>query len=562
MNIPNKSVFVNHKAKYNNRETLALKSIDLASSQEIKLKKFNSNFEKITQENKASVNELPKKYLTTIQLNFNLDNKLNNQTNFEALKFRTKSKKSKIEQKASEIVDENKFLPNNLKEEPEVIMVDENKFRYKDIEIDFKSNQISSKKSELKEVSDDKISILSATESLNSLDENSRIFVENFFDRKLSSNSSKNHKESNEYDSRKIEDIQVQESKNNFLEDLFNYIPKREDLNQNKPQTFLEKLNFLENFQQKNPVLGKIIKNYTSSNRIMTNPKASMFIQKRNLLNCNCIQNGLLCCLSELEKDGDMNLMEKCCNKCTAFELSEPSHLNDESFYEIVEASNLLNSNEFRRFFRKFKNKNLNCWCFTCSNNFSCCINAIYESLEINDFKKLDPTFKKNSCCSRCVKPDEENGEKSEEISENKEDPIASVRSSIDELLETSEIDRNRIDIARKSIQKSFELFFRSENNSGEEKLSNFGVQEPTNSKSPLEKVNYEVKPIESQTPRKSIIKSKPKFFQKSNDKKKSVTFEDPKRGFMRVEIPDWLEHLRDPVYSKQFNKCREEWKN
>lgn len=562
MSIPNKAVFINQKKKINNRETLVLNSIDLTASQEINLNKLKENFEKIAQEKKnfdkkkPTVDELPKKYLSVVQLNFASNNyKPRKETNFESLKFKRKIPKSEESKKK---VNEKNIIEKISTNEPEVIMVDESEFKYKDIVIDLKNDEINFKKTQNKEINEDKISVMSASESLNSLDEKSRTFVENFFDRKLSSNLN-NQMELDKPDNQ-INQEKVQESVNIFLENLFNYIPNKnllhqEEMRKKRPEKFSDKVNFLNDYNLENPAIGKIIKNYLLSNNIMTNPKASIFIQKRTFLNCHCVQNGLLCCLDELDKTRDKNLSDKCCNKCSTFEMTdETSHLSDECFTDIIEASNLLSNNEFRRFIRKFRNKNSNCSCFLSNNNFSCCIDAIYESLENSCFKSLDSLFFKTKCCSKCVKP--------EVIQINEENQPSSVRSSLDQLIELSETDKKRLEIARQSMQESFEIFFSSDNSRNEDKSSNSNVLETDSKSIPVVQNSIIKKPIQIETPRKSIIKTNKKFSHKIPVSKKSVTFEDPKRGFMRIEIPDWLEHLRDPVYTKCLDKYRKEWKN
>lgn len=567
MNNPNKALF-DQKNKNYKRQTLALNSIDLASSHDIFLSKTKTNFKniipenKIFDKNKIFEKEFPKKYLTTIQLTFNEDNRTKNQPNYEMSKLKKNIKNSEGEVHTS--IGKNICLDNNLIDGPEIFMVNESKLKYKDIEIDLKENKIELKNLKSSEISNDKTNVVNASESFNSLDETSKTFVEDFFENKLGKNSSIKQEDSIKLDEQKKQEHQKSENDNLFLEKFFNYVPNTiQDQNDEFEQngsTFSDKLNILNNFQKKNPVLGKIINNYILSNKIMENQKASNFIQKRTFLNCLCIQNGLICCLNLLRKTNDVTLSENCCNECFTFEQIEPVHLNDESFNGLIDAIDLLSNNEFKRFIRKFRKKNTDCACFLGNNNFRCCIDAIYENLKENNFKSLNPSFIKIKCCLKCVKPVEN---KHDNIEQKTKEPTDSVRSSLDELAELSQLDKQKDEIAKKSIQETFELFFQHEKSMEEEKMSSFGDNKQ-NSNLSLKKENLKIKPSKTETPRRSIIKdtSKQQLFKKTIVTKKSVSFEDPKHGFIRVEIPDWLEHLREPVYSNNFNKNLKEWKN
>lgn len=139
---------------------------------------------------------------------------------------------------------------------------------------------------------------------------------------------------------------------------------------------------------------------------------------------------------------------------------------------------------------------------------------------------------------------------------------------------ELSRSDEKNISIRDKSMQESFEIFFNrnpvinitdEEESDPIERNVEIDLQLDNHENQPGNEKYLSTKKIRSApllTPRKAIIKNLHyKNHDKPNVNRKSVTFEDPKYGFYQVEIPEWLEHLRDPVYSDKFSKALPEWK-
>ncbi|CAF0702794.1 unnamed protein product [Brachionus calyciflorus] len=572
--ITNNASKINQYHRFNNKKTnLELKSVNLIASQEFNLYSKFSKFDRIFSESPSKnptsesilIDDIAKNSLNTKQLV--LPDK-NNAPSYLLKKEILLKKQTLQKPKKSQANPVSKMDKKIVDQDKNIVVMSQDKLKFKSLEIDLKKNEVN-KIEPIEKASDNDITIRTTSESIDSksnskLEDNklAKSFLEKFFDReplseedsitlKNESTNELNKKENNNQDENISEDT-IKENVQNFIEKLFNYTPNKTitestiDEKNSKIETFDEKLNFLNNFKSKDSKIIKTIRSYSKAYEILSDSKVDYFLNKR--IGCKCIQNNLKCCLK-------IKSIEKCCQECRDYREGGfiEIDLKQDGFENLLETSNLLSNNEFYRFLKKFKSNNSesDCNCHLKKNKFKCCIEIIYGNLVKNDFKDLDEQFLMLECCSKCSKEVKPNTE----VKLDNKLVLQSQESIEDELLETSDLDIKRIAFVRKSLQESFNEFFKAAEKFTEAQNEAQDILTESQKSSKIFK-----KPIQSITPRKTIIKNV-----KTNPSKtrKSVTFlEDPKYGFSVVEVPDWLEHLRDPVYSTKLKKPRDEWKN
>ena len=274
--------------------------------------------------------------------------------------------------------------------------------------------------------------------------------------------------------------------------------------------------------------------------------------------------NGLMCCLDHLIKTiktfkSDHTIFEDhkyinetlngCCNVCNIDENNEQNENNmiyikdlrikDYIFEKFLQAIDILNDSDVKNVLKKFYSFE-NCQCITEKNSLKCCLKILNKS-----------NLSTIECCKKCyfqrtIKPEHFDDESKIQKAKDK-----FRRSFFGELISSTESGGSSSSDGQ------------DENEITEQKLNS-----EENSK-----INHVPKlELNSATPRKAIIKKsstshvnvKQENSKKlgNNSARKSVTFiEDPKHGLIPVEIPEWQEKLREPVYSKKYMPSLPEWK-
>lgn len=185
-----------------------------------------------------------------------------------------------------------------------------------------------------------------------------------------------------------------------------------------------------------------------------------------------------------------------------------------------------------------------NCSCIL--NGMKCCLETIFTAISSENVN-LPDNFKEYLCCSSCK-------------------PI--VEQHVNEVvLDESNLSQKEKDQFRKKFFCSSSVETDEEKDEkktirNEQPISNNG-----SFKNSLQ-INKNASLINAsiETPRKTIIKKANAKINdqahKKNSARKSVHFiEDEKYGFLPIEVPEWQENFREPVYSGKFRKNLPEWK-
>ena len=446
-----------------------------------------------------------------------------------------------------------------------------------------------------------------ASETLKTMDNDSvndekSSFLDNFFNQKpLTNQEDKNNVK---------EEIQLKTD--SFLDFIFSNskLDNNHSINE-KPQLSKtnteDKIKYLTNLklnEHKNVLT--VIKQYVRMLEIFTQESVQKYSNQRIDSTCQCIRNALGCCLQNLytqQNRENQLLLDKCCSKCVEFNFQ--TSFNDNEYFDLAEAkvsgrylllgdtknkkafncinsvensktnwfmyfndiqvinrheflsntlraSNLLRDKSVQKFFSKHAT---NCDCLNLSNPFKCCIEKMF--LILQDLKNIDLEFfdnlANNYCCLNC----EDCNKIQEEIHEtNNEHDAQEARNAFKLKKSSSESVDNEVNFVQSenfdkpniSIQ-SVDDFFNNMSIS-KKNVSSIGkneMAEKLNNKSNSIKTKSALKKSKSNTPVK---------------KRKNVTFYfDPKYGFMPLEIPEWQENLREPVYSASSKVNNPAWR-
>lgn len=301
---------------------------------------------------------------------------------------------------------------------------------------------------------------------------------------------------------------------------------------------------------------------YTNCSNVLLGSNVIYFRRKRNAPKCKCILNGLNCCLENLVKTietykSDHSIFENnkyisetlngCCNYCNSCEVDHTStqlenilylkeqRIKDIIYEKFLQAIDLLNDKDVMNILKKFDLFE-NCKCISEKNSLKCCLKVLSEKISKSSTME---------CCQKC---------------------FLQRHIKIEYLNDESQIQK-----AKDKFRRSFfgEVISSTESGSSEDNE----IEEEK--KSILEELPMQRQELNSPSPPKAIIKKSTINFEKNrettmtNHKKavntsarKSVTFiEDPKHGLIKVEIPEWQDKFREPVYARKFTPSLPEWK-
>ena len=415
----------------------------------------------------------------------------------------------------------------------------------------------------------------------------------------------------------------IQLNTDSFLDFIFSSskLENNHSLNE-KPQigetNTQEKIKYLTNLklnEHKNVLAA--IKQYVKMVEIFTQESVQKYLNQRVDSACQCIRNALGCCLENLHTQQNREnrfLLDKCCAKCAEFNFKHS--FNDNEYFDLAEAkvsgrylllgdvknnkafnhinceekskpkwfiyfndmkitnrlefisntlraSNLLRDACVQKFFSKHA---ANCDCLNLSNPFKCCIEKMYSIL--HDLDNLDLKFfdnlENNYCCLSC----QGGGNKTEdEIPATNNDHDAQEARNAFKLKKSSSDSSNKdsFDNQVNLIQsesnisiESLDDFFNNMNVSTKSKNNSIGKNKVTEKHQEVFTAGEDTK-MNSNS--KSVLK-KSKYNTPSVKKRKNVTFYlDPKYGFVPLEIPEWQENLREPVYSASTKVTNPEWR-
>ena len=307
-------------------------------------------------------------------------------------------------------------------------------------------------------------------------------------------------------------------------------------------QSANEKLNYLKNFKfnKENDASTIILNNYLQIYNLLNSDLYKIFFERQNVKQeeCNCLKNGLDCCLLNLYNQVKIKtndkLVNECCNICMSSYYENYSITDNQNnrkdwieYFKINKDSvdfnlvnnlldinsTIINNTTNYQFLANF-NENKHCLCLSNQNKLNCCIDEIYLKLNSADDGKLPEFCLNNKCCKKCG------------AIENSDNIFAiNLKTSID----TDDEMQNEAPSKPK------------ENNN-----HNYSY---------YPKINV-IHNHDHLSPRKAIIKNTSTNKSKPSTPRKSVKFltiEDPKYGFVPVPIPDWQENLREPIYSNKF---------
>jgi hypothetical protein len=351
---------------------------------------------------------------------------------------------------------------------------------------------------------------------------------------------------------------------------------------------------------------------YLTAYEVLNNPKVHYFITNRKLLvttQCACLKNCLACCMKNLIKNTDPrsakpeSVADKCCSICLDF--SNESYAKSEASFkaliakygysdlisDLLDASSILNNEIYRKFISSFSTSENNllsksCFCAVAPNFFKCCIETIYDHAQSFEFNKvpdkLPESLLSSKCCLNCHKlhaamPQNMNSDQLDvEVKQAESNKNTNFWGTF--FIDHEEEDETpRAEMIQGQVEND------KKNASDLPLVENIPdlVLEPSATLSKLQVTDISTPPpliLSSKAPPLRLKKSSPKFVnfdlkkpttknrfvsnKPLNPNRKSFTFiQDSKYGFMQVEIPDWQDKLREPVYSSKSTKNLPEWR-
>lgn len=324
-------------------------------------------------------------------------------------------------------------------------------------------------------------------------------------------------------------------------------------------ESMAQKVKLLDNLVLDDRHSNSLLLKYLNTFEVLSDKRIVQFLAQKpqSVSDCTCLKNAFKCCIRNLSNMANEQVNNKdiqsalpgCCNICLGFDHSQPKLYIEKElsvrFSSVNEVKDLLFiSDEISK--SGLVNEIHDCDCLSTPKLLTCCIETIYEHVsgEINsDKQRLPECLIKQKCCQHCYSS---SSAKIDQVPLNKIDKQSSTEKNEQP---------NKTD-----FWQSFFGFIEEDKKSQESK--NEPVHELVKNSPAVISGPARLAPEAPQNKetgcKKSLLK---KSHSPLNSSRKSVTFiEDPKFGFLPVEIPSWQESLREPKNPKK--KATPDWQS